>query len=56
MQMKKFLMLLVLVVMCGEIADAQSLYIPRYKKKKEVRDYSRIWSVSGPSPLVAVTI
>ncbi len=39
MQMKKFLMLLVLVVMCGEIADAQSLYIPRYKKKKEVRDY-----------------
>ena len=37
MQMKKFLMLLVLVVMCGEIADAQSLYIPRYKKKKEVR-------------------
>lgn len=49
--MKKFLMLLVLVVMCGEIADAQNLYIPRYKKKKEVRDYDlenmeRKWTIS----------
>ena len=50
MQMKKFLMLLVLVVMCGSMADAQNIYIPKYKKKKEVRDYDlenkeRKWTI-----------
>ncbi len=50
--MKKFLMLLVLAVMCcGVAAEAQSYYIPKYKKKKEVRDYDlenteRKWTVT----------
>jgi hypothetical protein len=36
--MKKLLMLLVLLSMCGGMAYSQT-YIPKYKKKKEVRDY-----------------
>ena len=31
-------MLLVLLSMCGTMAQAQN-YIPKYKRKKEVRDY-----------------
>ena len=37
--MKKLLMLLVLLSMCGGMAYSQTTYIPKYKKKKEVRDY-----------------
>ena len=37
--MKKLLMLLVLLSMCGGMAYSQT-YIPKYKKKKEVLDYN----------------
>ena len=48
--MKKLLMLLVLLSMCGGMAYSQT-YIPKYKKKKEVRDYelsksNRNWEFS----------
>ena len=51
MQMKKILMLLVLVFMCGAAVEAQEYYIPKYKKKKEVRDYDlenteRKWTIT----------
>ena len=51
MQMKKILMLLVVVFMCGAVAEAQNIYIPKYKKKKEVRDYDlenmeRKWTIT----------
>ncbi len=43
-------MLMVLVFMCGAVAEAQDYYIPKYKKKKEVRDYNletdkRKWTI-----------
>ncbi|MBR5138957.1 MAG: hypothetical protein IKV12_05345 [Alistipes sp.] len=50
--MKKILMLLVLVVMCGAAASAQdNFYIPKYKKVKEIRDYDldntkRNWTIT----------
>ena len=38
--MKKFLMLIVLVAMGLSTVEAQSYYVPKYKKKKEVREYA----------------
>ena len=48
--MKKLMMLLVLFSMCGTLAHSQN-YIPKYKRKKEVRDYDlakpdRKWEIS----------
>ena len=46
-------MLLVVVFMCGAVVEAQNnnIYIPKYKKKKEVRDYDldntkRNWTIT----------
>ena len=39
MQMKKYLILLVLAVVCCSTVQAQRYYIPRYKKQKEAREY-----------------
>ncbi len=50
--MKKILIMLVLAAMCGATAaQAQRYFIPKYKKKKEVRDYDlsnseRRWTVT----------
>ena len=38
--MKKFLFILVLMTMCATVADAQRYFIPKYKRKKEVREYT----------------
>ena len=38
--MKKFLFFLVLMTMCVTVADAQRYFIPKYKRKKEVREYT----------------
>lgn len=51
MQMKKFFMFLVLMTMCVTVADAQRYFIPKYKKKKEIRTYDldkseRRWTVT----------
>ena len=48
--MKKFWFFLVLMTMCVTMADAQRYFIPKYKRKKEVREYTldnmdRKWSL-----------
>ena len=40
-----------MVFACGAVAEAQDIYIPKYKKKKEVRDYDlenteRKWTIT----------
>ena len=44
MQMKKYLILLVLAVVCCSTVQAQRYYIPRYKKQKEAREYEHFRS------------
>lgn len=51
--MKKILMMLVLIALCGSTAvQAQKYYIPKYKKKKEVRDYD----LDNPGRPLTVTL
>lgn len=51
--MKKILIMMVLAAMCGATAaQAQKYYIPKYKKKKEVRDYD----LDNPERRMTVTL
>ncbi len=37
--MRRFIILLMLVAFCGSTAEAQRYFVPKFKKKKEVREY-----------------